>query len=163
MNERKGYRLLLEALGRESELFLLLAGESTDRIPEAALHGRGRTLGWSARLERFFAACDVVIVPSAFDPCPLAVLDAVAHGVPVIATVGVGNLPTLLRFGAGVEWQQGTPLVPCIQRLTQRRDATTEAALAMARALSEQEQTARLVRIYDEIRQAKPRRAATAT
>jgi glycosyltransferase involved in cell wall biosynthesis len=160
LNERKGYPALLDALRKEPELFLLLGGESTEQILPEALHGRGRTLGWSANLSRFFAACDVVIVPSAFDPCPLAVLDSVAHGVPVIATSGVGNLPTLLRFGAGLEWQPGTPLMPLIRQLTAHRTTTQTAALTMARALSELQQSARLLQIYNEIRQDKQRREA---
>lgn len=162
LNERKGYPALLEALRTEPDLFLLLGGESTEQIAPSLLQGRARTLGWSSNLSRFFAACDVLIVPSAFDPCPLAVLDAVAHGVPVIATSGVGNLPTLLRYGAGREWQPGRPLMPLIRSLTEHPQSVHNAALTMAAALSEQEQTRRLLRIYDEIRLAKSSRAATA-
>lgn len=155
LNERKGYRHLLRALKDESDLFLLMGGEVTEQLDPTVFMGQGKALGWIADLSQFFAACDVLVVPSAFDPCPLAALDAVAHGVPVIATAGVGNLPTLLKYRAGAAWQPGTPLGPLVQSLTACPDRAREAALRMAAALSEQEQSARLLRIYDEIRQAK--------
>lgn len=158
LDERKGYRQLLQALEPECDIFLLLGGPSTAEFHSPRHPGRCRGLGWVTDHAEFFAACDVLIVPSVFDPCPLAVLDAVAHGVPVIATSGVGNLPTLLKFGAGAAWEPGTPLGPVVRDLTARRCAFQAGARRMANSLSKARQAARLLEIYETTRCEKRRR-----
>ena len=158
LHERKGYRKMLHALEGERDLFLLFGGEFTDRFDAPKLRGHFRSLGWIHNAREFFAACDVLVVPSAFDPCPLAVLDAVAHGVPVIATEGVGNLPTLLKYGAGAAWDTGEPLAPLVRRLAAQRAAFQQGAQRMACALSEERQAAQLLQIYAEAMESKYRK-----
>ncbi|MDD5350540.1 MAG: glycosyltransferase family 4 protein [Chthoniobacteraceae bacterium] len=152
LDERKGYRQLLQALEPEETIFLLLGGPSTAAFAPTRLPGRCKPLGWIADPPEFFAACDALIVPSTFDPCPLAVLDAVAHGVPVIATPGVGNLPTLLQYGAGAEWEPGASLGNIVRAVAARRPAFQAGALRMAAALSQARQSARLLELYETIR-----------
>jgi glycosyltransferase involved in cell wall biosynthesis len=48
-----------------------------------------------------YAAADVFVLASHFEGLPTAVLEALAAGVPVIAS-GVGDTPTLLNDGAGI-------------------------------------------------------------
>jgi glycosyltransferase involved in cell wall biosynthesis len=45
-----------------------------------------------------FHAADVLVFPSAYEAYPLVVLEALAHGVPVVATA-VGSVPDLVRDG----------------------------------------------------------------
>ena len=158
LDERKGYRQLLQAMEPEYDIFLLLGGQSTADFSSPRHPGRCKGLGWVTDHAEFFAACDVFIVPSLFDPCPLAVLEAVAHGVPVIATSGVGNLPALLGYGAGAVWDPGTPLGPIVRDLTARRGAFQAGARRMADALSKARQSARLLEIYETTRCEKCRR-----
>jgi glycosyltransferase involved in cell wall biosynthesis len=44
-----------------------------------------------------FRNCDMVLLPSRFDPCPLAVLEALACGVPVVGTTEVGSIEDVNR------------------------------------------------------------------
>jgi len=152
LHERKGYRQLLRALEGQRDILLAMGGEFTRGFHAPGLEGHHQTLGWVSDLPTFFAACDVFIVPSAFDPCPLAVFEAAAHGVPVIATSGVGNLPTLLRYTAGAVWEMDTPLAPIVRALAQQRDLFRTGARRMAAELSEESQATRLLHIYDECR-----------
>ncbi len=151
LHERKGYRPLLQAMEGERDIFLLVGGEFTDGFKAPKLPGHFKTFGWVRDSAEFFAACDVFIVPSAFDPCPLAVFEAAAHGVPVIATAGVGNLPALLRFGAGAEWEPGAPLAPLVRSVAANREAYQAGARRMSSELSEERQAKRLLEIYDEV------------
>lgn len=151
LHERKGYRCLLRALEGERDIFLLLGGEFTDGFEAPALAGHHKAVGWVRDQAEFFAACDVFIVPSAFDPCPLAVFEAAAHGVPVIASSGVGNLPALLRYHAGAAWEPGTPLAPLVRSMAAQRESFQEGARWMATFLSEEHQATRLLQIYEEV------------
>ena len=155
LHERKGYPALLKAMQNEPDIFLLMGGEFTQGFEAPELNGRFKALGWLSDPSEFFAACDVFIVPSVFDPCPLAVLDAAAHGLPVIATAGVGNLPTLLKYGAGAAWEPGTPLGPLVRSLVAQRERCQNGARQMSELLAEERQSARLLRIYEETRQEK--------
>lgn len=47
------------------------------------------------KLLEFYAACDVVVIPSLFDPCPLVALEAGSMGKPIVAS-NVGGVPEVL-------------------------------------------------------------------
>lgn len=47
------------------------------------------------KLLQFYAACDVVVIPSLFDPCPLVALEAGSMGKPIVASE-VGGIPEVL-------------------------------------------------------------------
>jgi glycosyltransferase involved in cell wall biosynthesis len=86
---------LLEAA--EPELRLLLAGEGPLR---AGLRGNPRILlpGYIEDRAAFFAALDVFLMPSRSEAWGLAALEAMAHGVPVIAS-RIGGLPEMIEDG----------------------------------------------------------------
>lgn len=152
LQERKGYRRLLDAVAREEDLLLLMGGSYTDGFSHARLGDRLVSVGLVTNLRQFYAACDVVVVPSYFDPCPLVVFEAVAAGLPVVATDGVGNLATLLQYGAGACWQPQNRLGPLVRELMQQRDSVRRGAERLTSALSESRQNERILRIYDEVR-----------
>lgn len=151
LHERKGYRSLLRALEGNHDIFLLMGGEFTGGFDAPELRGHFKSLGWVRDQFTFFAACDVFIVPSTFDPCPLAVFEAAACGVPVIATSGVGNLPALLRNGAGAEWEPGRPLATLVRTMAVQRPFFQAGARRMTAEISEDRQAARLLQVYDEV------------
>jgi L-malate glycosyltransferase len=62
------------------------------------LEGRLRFLGRRPDARRFIASCDVYVNPSDAEGLPLAVLEALASGRPVVATA-VGGVPSVVRDG----------------------------------------------------------------
>jgi glycosyltransferase involved in cell wall biosynthesis len=92
------------AAAREAEVPLVVAGEGPDeaRLRELAAGADVRFVGRvaEAELARLRAGAAVVLVPSRWEePCPYAALDAVAAGVPVLAS-DRGGLPELLGRGS---------------------------------------------------------------
>lgn len=86
------------------DLRLEIAGSGPERaaleeeIGGLGLADRVRFLGWQADLERVLAGWDVFVQPSLKEGFPLAALEAMASGLPVVAT-SVGGLPELVENG----------------------------------------------------------------
>jgi colanic acid/amylovoran biosynthesis glycosyltransferase len=111
----KGHGDLLEAAARlvaRGIMFeLWLAGEGPERaaierrIAERGLGERIRLLGTVPHAELLGMyrdrRADCVVLPSLHEGLSVALVEAMAYGVPVIAT-GVGGVPELLENGAGV-------------------------------------------------------------
>ena len=151
LDERKGYRPLLAAVRNDPALFLLMGGPSSDRVVDSTLSGRMKACGQVRDLDTFYAACDVVAVPSVFDPCPMVVLETVARGIPVIATNGVGNLRHLLRTGAGAEWTPGESLGEIVAQIMANKDRYRAGAARMTEELSIENRARRVLETYDEV------------
>ena len=49
-----------------------------------------------------FECCELLALPSDADPYPLTLLEAMAHGKPVLTTTGVGQAPVINEHGAGI-------------------------------------------------------------
>jgi glycosyltransferase involved in cell wall biosynthesis len=105
----------------------------------------------------FYAACDVVIVPSLFEPLGMVAFEAAAHGVPVIATDEVGALPHLVEYGAGARWNPAAPLDPLIRQLVASAEQIRSGAARMADELSQRRHGERLLAVYDDVLQSKNR------
>lgn len=74
---------------------VLVVGEGPDRAGLEARARRGRLpvrfVGYQADVSPFLAAADIFVQPSRSEGLPFAALEAMAHGLPVVAT-GVGGL-----------------------------------------------------------------------
>ncbi|MEO7972750.1 MAG: glycosyltransferase family 4 protein [Thermoanaerobaculia bacterium] len=107
---QKGFDLLLAALPRIIAAFprleLWLAGEGPERaalalqVERLKLGGQVRLLGERRDLAALFAAADVFILPSRGEGSPYVLLEAMAMGLPVVATA-VGDVPETLGDEAG--------------------------------------------------------------
>jgi glycosyltransferase involved in cell wall biosynthesis len=157
VDERKGYSQLRKALLPENELFLLMGGPHSQGAAMPELAGRFKSLGMVHNTAQFYAACDVFIVPSRFEPFGLVASEAASRGLPVIATDEVGALPHLLEFGAGVRWQPNKPLGLVARDAVARRAEFNEGAQRIAQVFSSKNQTKRLLEIYRQIREDKQR------
>jgi len=75
-----------------------LAEQVEQRIERMAIGDSLRFLGQVEHVREYMATYDVLILPSRFDGRPVAVLESLALGVPVIAS-RVGALPELIQDG----------------------------------------------------------------
>lgn len=99
--EQKGHFLLLDALPAilqaHPDCAVLLAGDGKLLVPVArAIAARGlagtvRMLGPRGDIADLMALADLLVLPSAFEGLPLVALEAMAAGLPVVATDAPGN------------------------------------------------------------------------
>lgn len=88
------------------ETHILVAGEGplSARIVEASRDGgferHVHPVGYCPDIARVYKTLDVLVLPSSVDSQPMVVLEAMACGVPVVATA-VGAVPQMLEKGAG--------------------------------------------------------------
>ncbi len=104
----KNHALLLDAfarlVGRMPRLHLVIVGDGQlrDRAEARAarpdLAGRVHFLGWRRDLERIYAGLDLFVLSSKNEGTPVAVIEALAAGLPVVATA-VGGVVDLLDQG----------------------------------------------------------------
>ena len=149
--EHKGWRRMLEALQETKDIFLLMGGPDTDTLDWPALRGRYKGLGQVRDAATFYAACDVLIVPSLFEPLGMVTFDAVARGIPVVATPEVGSLPYALAFNTGLEWRPHEPLEPVLREAASRRFLFHRGAKLLCDDLSSERQGERLMAVYDDV------------
>ena len=103
--DRKGLGPLIEALGRmrDGTARLVVAGKGqTDTYREAAerlgVASRITWLGPRREVERLYAAADIVALPARYEPFGNVHLEALASGVPVLASAQAGGAE-LIRAG----------------------------------------------------------------
>ncbi len=103
---RKGVDLAIEALVHAPSVLLLVAGGETPEwiswaravAERFGVSERVLLMGPRADLALFFAASDMFVLPSRYEPYGLVVLEALASGLPVICTP-VGCAPEVIERG----------------------------------------------------------------
>ncbi len=151
MDDRKGWRELADGVAGTSDAFLLFGGTGSREFRDQRMMARCRTVGYVEDLTRFLAACDVLAVPSSFDPNPQVVTDAAARGVPSITTPMVGAQEEVLKHGAGVSWDGRADTFPAaIRAVADRRAELAAGANRMAGALSERRVSGQLRQFWEE-------------
>lgn len=93
--ERKGLAFAIKALSRLPDAMLLVAGKDRAARYEAlalrlGAETRVRFLGRRDDAGRLLTACDAMILPTIYDPCANACLEALAAGRPVVTTKANG-------------------------------------------------------------------------
>lgn len=105
--EAKGYFYFIEAAQRllkiREDVYFLLVGAGDrqkyeKRVSELGLQNHFRFLGGVTSIYEALALMDVFVLPSEWEGFPVSILEAMAFGVPVIATQ-VGGIPELIENG----------------------------------------------------------------
>lgn len=160
--EQKNHALLLRAFARlqsSQPLYLLLAGGGELLEPmqqlarELGMAERVRFLGVRSDIPAILNAADIFTLPSRYEGNPMSVMEAMAAGLPVVATA-VGGVPELVEEGVSgilTPNEDLEALVVALQRLVDNavlRRQMGEAALRRAREKFDIRHT---VRAYEDL------------
>jgi glycosyltransferase involved in cell wall biosynthesis len=97
----RGFRRLLD---RRDNAYLCLVGDGPDRSQmerlahELGVARRCLFVGYQEDVAAFYDAMDVLVLPSANEGTPVSVIEAMAAGLPIVAT-RVGGVPDVMRDG----------------------------------------------------------------
>jgi glycosyltransferase involved in cell wall biosynthesis len=139
--ERKNGAAVIEAFARVRECFpnakLDLVGEHPPiDMPGVTDHGYLPRESKSAQnlLDRLYACATAFVLPSRFDPSPIAYLEAASAGLPVIATTCGGAGELLQDAAISVDPYDIDALVVAMLQLADRNNAQSMGTRAAARA-----------------------------
>lgn len=168
---QKNQLALVELLAARPDCRLTLVGPLTAQWYADKIKARVRELGvgdrftlvpglppGSAELEAAFASADVFVLPSVHEPFGIVALEAMARGIPLIAS-NVGGLPDFVQDGTNgllFDPSASSGLVDAFDRLAALPPARVEQMVARARATVEgyawPNVVARLMDLYGEVR-----------
>jgi glycosyltransferase involved in cell wall biosynthesis len=165
---RKAYDVLVDGLARIAELdwHCTVAG-SLDRAPETAdairrqiaghgLTGRIDLIGEVADPTPLYEAADIFVLPSRYEGYGMAIAEALAHGLAVVAT-RVGAIPEVVPNDAGILVPVDDPeaLADSLRRLIEspsmRQELAGRAALAARRFATWRDTAARIASALDAV------------
>jgi glycosyltransferase involved in cell wall biosynthesis len=138
---RKGFDLLLSALtavvNEQPRVVLECIGAAPEVAPALGPHVRRHGQLAPPAVASLLAECDALVLPSRFDGFGLVVLEALACGVPVLAStrVGAASLLTPGRTGLTVPAGDGPALTEAMRWMVAHRD-TVAGWRASCRALA---------------------------
>lgn len=165
LDPAKGARVLLDALPELLErcptvaITLAGPGQPPVEVQERRLGAeRVRWAGWLRRVdkERLLAGCHIFVLPSLSEGLPVALLEAMAHGRPIVASA-VGGVPEILTDGTdALLVSAGAPaqLIEAIERLVgdpSLRRRLGDAARSRARLLNDRDVYASLEALYQHL------------
>jgi UDP-glucose:(heptosyl)LPS alpha-1,3-glucosyltransferase len=161
--ERKGLATAIEAMAvlgdRKSRLVVVGKGDAGPYQALAARHGVAERIVWlgpRADVERWYAAADAVVLPSRYEPFGNVHLEALASGVPIVASAVAGGSEVVRAGlnGAIVEPRDPRAVAGALAELRQRSShggaEIEEAARASAEPFTYAAQVTAFARLYTE-------------
>jgi glycosyltransferase involved in cell wall biosynthesis len=155
--------ILLSALAKLPEVRLVVVGEGPERCKliglasELGVEERVQFVGQRQDVLPWLAACDLFVLCSDWEGMPMAVLEAMAAGIPVVATE-TGGMPDVIVpdvTGRLVPPGQAEALARAIAGLLDdaelRREMGRAGAKRVADAFALDQMTERTVQLYDEL------------
>jgi glycosyltransferase involved in cell wall biosynthesis len=163
LSPQKGHRVLLEAVAEVPDALFLLAGEGPERAPLEAEAGRlgvadrVRFLGRREDVPQLLAACDVFALPSLYEGSSLAVLEAMAAGIPIVSSA-IGGTEELIddgRSGVLVPPGDAKALAAALRRVLGdeelRESLAARARERVAAGLTREQMASRVTAVYREL------------
>jgi glycosyltransferase involved in cell wall biosynthesis len=163
----KQHDLLLEAISllatKSPDLVLLIVGDGELRQAlesEVAARGLQRTvrfLGWRGDLERVYAATDVFVLTSRNEGTPVALIEAMASGLPAVSTDvgGVRDVVVSPDAGSLVPFGDAGALADALQRYAEsaaiRETVGRAARVSVGQRFTLQRLVADIRVLYDEL------------
>ena len=113
-------------------------------------------LGPRRDVETYYAAADIFVFPTLYDPFPSVVLEAMASGLPVVTTTRCGAAEIIRRGKDGFVVESPGDFVQtasCIQRLFSRdlRESMAKSAAARAKRFSVESTVGQYERLYRQL------------
>ncbi len=108
LHPNKGFDVLIRALARVPDAHLWLAGEGPeeralrDLAAASGVGARVRFLGWQREVAPLYRAADLYACASRVEPLGNVVLEAWAHGLPVVAAAAAGPAELIADGASGV-------------------------------------------------------------
>ena len=164
LHTNKAFDLLLHALSELPETHAWIAGdgplkaELQNLAQSLGVAHRVRFLGWREDVAALLAAADILVCPSRAEPLGNVVIEAWAHGVPVVAAAAAGPLSLITPGETGliVPLEDAPALATSIRTLTDNPELAARLAEAGRAAYAETYTEAAIVRRYldflDEVR-----------
>jgi glycosyltransferase involved in cell wall biosynthesis len=120
LETQKGFTVLIRAaqtvLQNHPDAHFVIAGEGSLRpllqqeIIKSGLEGRFHLVGYQQDIGTFLRSIDVFVLPSLNEGMPMVLLEALAHGLPTVAT-DVGAAAKLIRPGTGTLIPPNNPVL----------------------------------------------------
>lgn len=167
----KGHEFLLEAVRELEHVQVVVAGDGPERAKLEGLadrlgvRRRVTFLGFREDMPRLIACADVVVLPSLSEGLPLAVLEAMAAGTPLVATAIGGSDEAVVDGVTGllVPARDAAALAHAVERvLAHPEEARRRAEAAAGRVAGEfsaETMVARVESVYEELLIGRERRA----
>jgi UDP-glucose:(heptosyl)LPS alpha-1,3-glucosyltransferase len=156
--ERKGLDTVIDSLAvlsdRASRLIVVGRGATRpfrEQAVRVGVDGRIAWLGPRPDVERWYAAADVAVLPSRYEPFGNVYLEALASGVPIVASAVAGGAEAIVdgQGGAVVDPRDVRAVAAALGRLRERSPGElTEAARRAAEPFTFATQVAGFARIY---------------
>ena len=131
LEERKGHARAFDALAAlPGGVKLLIAGAGEEeralraKAASLGLERRVHFLGYRTDVDAILSECDALVLPSTFEATPYVIIEAMASGLPVVAS-NVYGIPEIVRDGeTGILIDPGAPedIVRAISSLARDRD-----------------------------------------
>lgn len=159
LEHQKGVDVLLRALAGLPGVALEIAGDGPERAAleaQAEAAGVGDRVvfrGWLDDTQDFLGTIDVLVVPSRYEAMPLAVLEAMHCGLPVVAT-RVGSIPEVVvhdETGLLVNPNDADALEAALRQVVQDADFRSRAGQAGRLRASQRHGLEAMAAAYDDL------------
>jgi UDP-glucose:(heptosyl)LPS alpha-1,3-glucosyltransferase len=156
--ERKGLATAIQALSWLGDAALIVIGRGDETRYRALAERLGvasrlRWLGLRRDVERWYAAADVLVLPTCYEPFGNVHLEALASGLPVVTTTVAGGSEVVEegKSGAVVAVGDAAALATAVANLRESDPAVRAAARQAAEPFTYARQAGEFERLYREI------------